>query len=149
MSVQSEEAPICSLDSSLYFQTHVICWCFRDPRYTISAPLLFFHGSANQCQLYHLSNRSSVLQNVLFISSALGFCWLIVPRIGSTHSLWCEQSSNVIQALVKFTRVLNTPMSLNLDRSFFVELICLFLNKRLSFVQVVCKHFWFLWYCFG
>jgi hypothetical protein len=29
--------------------------------------------------------------------------------------LWFERSSNVIQALVKFTRVLNTPMSLNLD----------------------------------
>jgi hypothetical protein len=29
--------------------------------------------------------------------------------------LWFERSSNVIQALVEFTRVLNTPMSLNLD----------------------------------
>jgi hypothetical protein len=27
MFAQSEEAPICSLDSSLYFQTHVIRWC--------------------------------------------------------------------------------------------------------------------------
>jgi hypothetical protein len=26
MFAQFEEAPICSLDSSLYFQTHVICW---------------------------------------------------------------------------------------------------------------------------
>jgi hypothetical protein len=49
----------------------------------ISAPLLFPHGSANQCQLHHLSNRmdvlvalirsfrSSVLQNVLSISAPL------------------------------------------------------------------------------
>jgi hypothetical protein len=43
------------------------------------------------------------------------------------HShLWFERSSNVIQALVKFRRVLNTPMSLNLDWSLFVELPCLF-----------------------
>jgi hypothetical protein len=34
MFVQSEEAPICSLDSSLYFQTHVVRWCH--PRYTNS-----------------------------------------------------------------------------------------------------------------
>jgi hypothetical protein len=86
----------------------------------ISAPFLFPHGSANQCQLHHLSNwlnvlvapiwslHSSVLQKVLSISPALGFCWLI------SH-LWFERSSNVIQVLVKFTRVLNTPMSLNLD----------------------------------
>jgi hypothetical protein len=47
----------------------------------ISAPLLFPHGSANQCQLHHLSNRLDVLvQNALSISPALGFCWLIVPR---------------------------------------------------------------------
>jgi hypothetical protein len=26
---QSEEAPICSLDSLLYFQTHVIRWCHQ------------------------------------------------------------------------------------------------------------------------
>jgi hypothetical protein len=36
--------------------------------------------------------------------------------VGSTHShFWFKRSSIVIQALVKFTRVLNTPMSLNLD----------------------------------
>jgi hypothetical protein len=29
MFVQSEKAPICSLDSSLYFQTHVIRWCYQ------------------------------------------------------------------------------------------------------------------------
>jgi hypothetical protein len=29
MFVQSEEAPFCSLDSSLYFQTHVIRWCHQ------------------------------------------------------------------------------------------------------------------------
>jgi hypothetical protein len=29
MFAQSEEAPICSLDSSLYFQTHVIRWCHQ------------------------------------------------------------------------------------------------------------------------
>jgi hypothetical protein len=29
MFAHSEEAPICSLDSSLYFQTHVIRWCHQ------------------------------------------------------------------------------------------------------------------------
>jgi hypothetical protein len=29
MFAQSEEAPLCSLDSSLYFQTHVIRWCHQ------------------------------------------------------------------------------------------------------------------------
>jgi hypothetical protein len=39
MFAHSEKAPICSLNSSLYFQTHDICWChqaIRDPRYTNS-----------------------------------------------------------------------------------------------------------------
>jgi hypothetical protein len=73
------------------------------------------------------SLRSSVLQNVLSLLTAFGFCWLKFPVIGSTPShLWFERSSNVIQALVKFSRVLNTPMSLNIDWSVFVELPCLF-----------------------
>jgi hypothetical protein len=71
-----------------------------------SAPI-FLRGSANQFQLHYPSNRldvlvapirnlrSSVLQNVLSISPALDFCWLIVPVIGSTHSqLWFKRSSN-------------------------------------------------------
>jgi hypothetical protein len=116
-----------SLMSSEILGTHIL-W-----RLQSVCRLIFPHGSANQCQLHYLSNRLDVLvapirsfhSNVLFISPALGFCWLIVPR-SWLDTLWFERSSNVIQVLVKFTRVLNTPMSLNLDWSLFVELPCFF-----------------------
>jgi hypothetical protein len=46
--------------------------------------------------------------------------------------LWFERSSNVIQSLVKFTRVLNTPISIKASSS---SCFAFFLNKRLSFVR--------------
>jgi hypothetical protein len=56
---------------------------------------------------------------VFFLSRQHLVCRLIVPR---SWLYTYSHSSNVIQAVVKFTRVLNTPMSLRLRPGWFVSI---------------------------
>jgi hypothetical protein len=60
MFAQSEEAPICSLGSSLYFQTHVIRWC----RLHLWTTLIFniFTDSFRLCFMYICPRLIYILQ---------------------------------------------------------------------------------------
>jgi hypothetical protein len=78
--------------------------------------------------------------------------WILVFSDFFFHWVWlwcgmvrvswsCDQCSAIclfswnLVALVKFTRVLNTLMSIESRLNLFFELPCLFLSKRLSFVR--------------
>jgi hypothetical protein len=89
MFAQSEEAPICSLDASLYFQTHVIRWCYRYSLTTSKclSPITTLCPTSRNV----LSFRAAILYSVFF-HLFLTLLWLLLLPMLSKHPEWLTDS---------------------------------------------------------